>query len=111
MGIGDLNSKIVIKKKDKKIIAGRWKETDEEYYSCWCDVLELYGQELYAAENIQYQNVLVFKVRYCNKIKDMRTTDKNKFTVIYDNVVYQVYQVDFKANSKDYVYIKAKMVI
>ena len=106
-----MDSRICIKKKDKKIIAGRWKETDEEYYSCWCDVLELYGQELYAAENIKYQNVLVFKVRYCNKIKDMRTTDKNKFTVIYDNVAYQVYQVDFKTNTKDYVYIKAKMVI
>ena len=41
----------------------------------------------------------------------MRTTDKNKFIVIYDGVEYQVYQVDFKSNSKDYVYIKAKMVI
>ena len=41
----------------------------------------------------------------------MRTTDKNKFIVVFDKVEYAVYQVDFKANSKDYVYIKAKMVI
>lgn len=106
-----MDSRICVKKKDKQIVAGRYKEVEENYYSCWCSISQLYGQELYAAENIQYQNVLVFKVRYCNKIKAMRTTDKNKFTVIYDNVAYQVYQVDFKANTKDYVYIKAKMVI
>ena len=37
--------------------------------------------------------------------------DKNKFIVVFDNTEYQVYQVDFKGNSKEYVYIKAKMVV
>ena len=41
----------------------------------------------------------------------MRTTDKNKFIIVFDNVEYQVYHVDFKGNSKDYVYIKARMVM
>ncbi|WP_133016915.1 phage head closure protein [Clostridium cuniculi] len=106
-----MDSKILIKVEEKEIIDGRWKETLKDYYSCWCTPLELYGKELYAAENIKFDNVLVFKVRYCNKIKEMRTTEKNKFIVIFDNTKYQVYQVDFKGNSKDYVYIKAKMVI
>lgn len=106
-----MDSRISIKKKVKSVVNGRWEETLEEYYECWCTPMELYGKELYEAQNIAYENVLVFKVRYCNKIKEMRTTEKNKFIVIFDNTKYQVYQVDFKGNSKDYVYIKAKMVI
>lgn len=106
-----MDVKIQIKEKVKKIIDGRWNETLEEYYKCWATPMELYGKELYEAINIKYENVAVFKVRYCLKIKSMRTTDKNKFIIVYEGVEYQVYQVDFKANAKDYVYIKAKMVI
>lgn len=106
-----MDSRISVKKKVKVIVSGRWEESFEEYYNCWCTPMELYGNELYEAQNIKYENVLVFKVRYCNKVKDMRTTDKNKFIVVHDGVEYQVYQVDFKSNTKDYVYIKAKMVI
>lgn len=105
-----MDNRISIKKKTKSVVDGRWKEKLEDYYDCWCTPMELYGNELYEAQNIKYENVLVFKVRYCKKVKDMRTTDKNKFIVIFDSVQYQVYQVDFKSNSKDFVYIKAKMV-
>lgn len=106
-----MDSRISIKKKVKNIVNGRWEESFEDYYNCWCTPMELYGKELYEAQNIKYENVLVFKVKYCNKVKDMRTTDKNKFIVIYDGAKYEVYQVDFKSNTKDYVYIKANMVI
>lgn len=106
-----LNDRIIIFKKDGKVVNARWEVTEEEYYSCWCEPLELYGNELYQAENIKYENVLVFKVRYCQIVKNMRTTDNNKFTVEYEGIRYQVYQIDYKNNSKDYVYIKAKMVI
>lgn len=106
-----MDSRISIKKKIKVIVNGRWGESFEDYYNCWCTTMELYGKELYEAQNMKYENVLVFKVRYCNKVKDMRTTDKNKFIVVYDGVEYQVYQIDFKGNTKDYIYIKAKMVI
>lgn len=41
----------------------------------------------------------------------MRTTDKNRFRVFFEGIEYQVYHVDFKGNAKDYVYIKAKMVL
>nr|DAY80147.1 MAG TPA: hypothetical protein [Caudoviricetes sp.] len=44
-------------------------------------------------------------------MKAMRTTDKNRFRVFFEGVEYQVYHVDFKGNAKDYVYIKAKMVL
>lgn len=105
------NVRIQIKLKSKKVINGRWEETLQDYYDCWATPMELYGKELYEAISIKYENVLVFKVRYCNKIKEMRKTDKETYSVFYDGVEYSVYQVDFKANSKEWVHIKAKMVI
>ncbi len=106
-----MDSRIIIKERVKKVVSGRWEESLKNYYECWCTPTELYGKELYEAQNLKYENVLVFKVRYCSKIKAMRTTDKNMFVIVFDNTEYQVYQVDFKANSKEYVYIKAKMII
>lgn len=103
--------RIQIKLKSKEVISGRWEERYPDYYTCWATPMELYGKELYEAINIKYENVLVFKVRYCNKIKDMRKTQKNHFIIILDGVEYTVYQIDFKANAKDYAYIKARMVI
>lgn len=106
-----MDIRIKIKKKHKEIVAGRWEETLKPYYECWCTPLELWGKELYEAINIKYENILVFKVRYCNKVKDMRKSNKSDFIVTCDGVDYDVYQVDFKTNSKEWVYIKAKMVI
>lgn len=106
-----MDSRIIIKKRNKKVVEGKWQEEIVPYYECWCTPIELYGKELYESQNIQYENVLVFKVRYCNKIKAMRTTDKNRFVVIFEDAEFQVFHVDFKANAKDYVYIKTKMVI
>lgn len=106
-----MNSRILIKIEEKEIVNGRWVETLKNYYECWCTPLELYGKELYEAKQIKLENVLAFRVRYCNKIRNMRTIDKNRFRVFFEGIEYKVYQVDFKGNAKDYVYIKANMVI
>lgn len=90
---------------------GRRTDNRNLYYTCWATPLELYGKELYEAINIKYDNTIVFKARYCQKIKEMRKTNKRNYIVIFEGSEYDVYQVDFKANSKDFVYIKAKLVI
>lgn len=105
-----MDVRIQIKTKSKEVINGRWEETLQDYYQCWATPMELYGKELYEAINIKYENVVVFKVRYCNKIKEMRKTKKESFVILLDGEEYTVYHVDFKANSKNWVYIKAKMV-
>ncbi|MDB1947617.1 phage head closure protein [Clostridium tertium] len=72
-----MDSRISIKKKRKDVVIGRWEESFQDYYSCWCTPMELYGKELYEAQNTKHENVLVFKVRYCKKVKDMRPTVKD----------------------------------
>ncbi|WP_297520500.1 phage head closure protein [uncultured Clostridium sp.] len=106
-----MDTRIEIKKREKEIIDGRSKENLKPYYKCWCELLELFGKELYEAINIKYENTLVFKVRYCKKIKEMRKSNKSDFLVVCDGIEYDIYQIDFKQNKKDWVYLKAKMVI
>lgn len=104
------NSKIEIKKKIKKVVGGRPTEELEDYFNCWCNPKELYGKELYEAINIKLNSVLVFEVRYCDKIKSMRK-DAKKFVVIFEEQQFDVYYIDFKNNSKDIVLIKANGVL
>lgn len=101
-----MNARVEIKKKTKTIVSGRAIEDLEDYYKCWCTPKELYGKELYEAINTKLESVLTFEVRYCEKIKAMRKEAK-KFVVIFDEQQFEVYHVDFKANSKDKVIIKA----
>lgn len=104
-----MDARIEIKKKNRTVIKGRSDEVLEDYYTCWCTPKELYGKELYEAINIKLENVLVFEVRYCEKIRAMRKEAK-KFIVIFDEQQFEVYYVDFKANSRDKVIIKANGV-
>ena len=103
------HTKIKIQKKVKTIENGRPKEKLVDYFECWCNPKELYGKELYEAINIKLNSVLVFEVRYCNKIKEMRKDAKN-FVIIFDEQQFDVYYIDFKNNSKDIVLIKANGV-
>ena len=107
-----MDRKIKILKKTIKKINGREVEgAADEYYSCWCTPLDLYGQEFYLAENNGYKNVLKFKVRFCSKIADMnKEMDIRNFLISYDDKLYEVYSIDFLGNSRDYVCIKANRV-
>lgn len=107
------NTKIMIKRKFKKITNGRQEEIIEDYFYCWCNPKDLYGKELYEAINVKFQNALSFELRYCEKIRLMREEIVNKqarFTIEFDGCSYEVYYIDFKNNSKDIVSIKANGV-
>lgn len=104
-----MNARIKIKKKNTTIEKGRPVEKIDDYFECWGTPKELYGKELYEAINIKLESVLVFEVRYCEKIKAMRKETK-KFVVFFEEQKFEVYYVDFKANSKEKVLIKANCV-
>lgn len=108
--IKTFNSRIDIKRINTAIIEGRKKELEEAYFKCWCNPRELYGKELYEAINIKLNNVLIFEVRYCEKIREMwklMQKDKKDFFIIFEEQRFNIFQVDFKNNSKEIVLIKA----
>lgn len=99
--------KIRIFKRRTEIVTGRRKEMDPVlYYSPWCDIKDLYGQELYEALDRRLENTIVFEVRYCQKIKEMKQHLKEYF-IEYEGDIYDIYASDFKQNDRQYVQLKA----
>lgn len=103
------SKRIKIFRRHREITGGRQKETEEMFFSCWCEIKQLYGTELYKALEIRLQNVIVFETRYCKKINEIRKKMKDYF-IEYDGEKYELYAVDFKNNDKQYVQLKANQV-
>lgn len=86
---------------------GRKKEIEPiEHHSCWCDIKNLYGNELYKALEIRLENTIIFEVRYCKKIKEMQQHLK-EFFVEYEGEKYDIFASDYKQNDRQYVQLKA----
>ena len=105
-----LKDRISIIKKEDKIINGRRQGIEEtKLYTCWADILDLYGKELYEAINIKLENTIVFKVRYCSLIEKLRS--KENYIIEWNNRKYNIYYVDFMNYSKKFVKIKCNEVL
>lgn len=105
-----MNERIQIFKQETKIINGRRQEPSSSlFYKCWAEVLDLYGQELYEAMAIKLKNTVVFKVRYCKKLEELR--NKDDFIIEWKNRKYKIYYPDFLNYNKQFVKLKCMEVI
>lgn len=55
-----------------EIKEGRKEPTTEVFYECWCDVQSLGTNEKYTALQAGLENTIVFKVRNCKRMKEVR---------------------------------------
>ena len=60
-----------------EIKAGRKEPTTEVFYECWCDVQSLGTNEKYTALQAGLENTIVFKVRNCKRMKEVRKKMKD----------------------------------
>lgn len=105
-----MNNRISIKKLEDKIVNGRrQKGVTVDYYNCWAEVLDLYGKELYEAMSIKLENTVIFKIRYCKKLEELR--NKENFIVEWKNRKYEIYYPDFMGYNKQYIKLKCKEVL
>lgn len=101
------SAKIKIYKKQHKIINGRREEAEPIlHHNPWCDIKNLYGQELYSALDIRLENTIVFEVRCCKKVKEMQQHLKEYF-IEFEGEQYDIYASDFIRNERQYVQLKA----
>ena len=101
------DGKIRIYRRQEKTVDGRREELPPLlYHEPWCKVSSLYGQELYKALEIRLKDTIVFEVRYCRKIREMRTHLK-EFYVEYDGEDYDIFAIDFRHNEKQFGQLKA----
>lgn len=107
-----MDVRISIKKRLRQIENGREKEcpNGEDYYDCWATPIDLYGDELYQTLTVKLENVIIFEVKYCNKIKALRNQLKEYF-IEYDGDRYEIYHINYKRNAKEKVLLKAKLII
>lgn len=105
-----LNNWISIKKLEEKIIRGR-RQPDEPtpFFDCWAEVLDLYGKELYEAMAMKLENTVIFKVRYCKKLEELR--NKENFIVEWQGRQYEIYYPDFLGYKNDFIKLKCKEVL
>lgn len=82
--------RIVIVRKTTEIVNGRRKETPVEFYRCWCDVQSLGTNEKYTALQTGLENTIVFKVRNCKKIEEVRLNLKEMYAV-YKGTEFKIY--------------------
>lgn len=105
-----MNDRIEIKKLEESIVKGRRVGNNPlPFYSCWAEVLDLYGKELYEAINIKLENTVIFKIRYCNKLKELRK--KENFIIIWEGRKYEIYYPDFGKYYKKFVILKCKEIL
>lgn len=99
--------RIKIFRRNVEIVDGRRVEREPElHYTAWCEVGNLYGQELYSAIEIRLENTIIFEVRYCKKIKEIQQNLK-QFFIEFEGKTYDIYAIDFRQNERQYVQLKA----
>ena len=102
------SSRIIILKSEEKRVNGKPVRTEEEFYSCWAEILDLIGNELYNALTLKIENAVIFKVRWCKQLDELRKY-KN-FKIEFEGNKYELYTVDFAKYYKKYILLKARMV-
>lgn len=99
METGKLNTRITIQKRDVTYSGGKKVEVWTDYYTCWSEVLDLFGSEKYEAYNAKLENTIKFKVRYCTKLDDMLFNTK-EYRIVFSGNNLQLMFVDTFSNSK-----------
>lgn len=105
-----LNNWISIKKIEEKIVKGRRQPPEPTpFFDCWAEVLDLFGKELYEAMAMKLENTVIFKVRYCKKLEELR--NKENFIVEWQGRQYEIYYPDFLGYKKDFIKLKCKEIL
>lgn len=85
-----MNGRITIVKRTSECIGGRKKTTESEFYSCWCEIQDLNTTEKYNALQIKLEDTIVFKVRICRKVEEIRCHLK-EFFIRYNGGEFEIY--------------------
>lgn len=82
--------RVKIIRKEPTVIDGRAAETETEFYSCWCEIQSLGTNEKYTALQTGLDNTIVFKVRNCKKMEEIRQNMK-EFYAVYKGTEFKIY--------------------
>jgi SPP1 family predicted phage head-tail adaptor len=104
-----MTGRIKVIKKTTEVVEGRNKQTTSVFYECWCDVQSLGTNEKYTALQTGLENTIVFKVRNCQKIKEVRLNLK-EFFAKYDGTEFKIYDASPMFTDNGWVLLKCRSV-
>ncbi|NOW93089.1 phage head closure protein [Clostridium beijerinckii] len=85
---------------------------DDTYYPCWSTFKQISGKEFISAKANNYENIVTFTVRYCNKTKVLLVPGATKqYKVIYKNKDYNILFCSDYNNQHEWIDIKAEVII
>lgn len=99
--------RVKIIRKETKVVDGRRKEEKSDFYSCWCDVQSLGTTEKYTALQTGLENTIVFEVRNCKKMEDIRLNLK-EFYAVYKGTEFKIYDASPKFTDNGKVLLKCR---
>lgn len=102
-----MTGRVKIIRKKTEVVNGRNKATKEEFYSCWCDVQSLGTNEQYTALQTKIENAIVFEVRNCKKVEEIRLNLK-EFYAVYKGVEFKIYSASPKFTDNQKVLLKCR---
>lgn len=74
------------------------------FHTCWAYVSGLSGQEFWAAQAVQAENTVNFKIRYSPYLEKLNSKD---YRLVFKDDVYNITSVDFVRFENKAVIIKA----
>lgn len=107
--ISKMDKRITIQKRTVDIVKGIKKEVWTDYYSCWAELLDLYGQEKYAAFNVKLENSIKFKCRICSALKELIANTKD-YRIVWDSEPYNLIFMDSINGSKTEILLQVQKV-
>jgi len=102
-----MTGRIKVIRKKTEVIDGRRQQVSSVFYECWCDVQDLATNEKYTALQTGLENTIVFKVRNCKKIEEIRLNLK-EFYAEYKGMEFKVYSASPMVTDNRRVLLKCR---
>lgn len=105
---GELRHKIVFENLEVVTAdTGLQKKEWQKYYTCYCAVNNLYGNEYWAAAQQHNENTITFTTRWTKYIDYIN--DTKKFRIQFQSKYYDIIQIDNVLYENKVVKIKAQL--
>ena len=106
MDISLLNQKITFEKNETLVDEiGNHSNSWSTYYSCFAGISGESGTENEKAGQIISEETITFKVRICNLLKDLNTTN---FRIVYNDNAYNILSIDHLSYKQNFIKLKCK---
>lgn len=102
-----MTGRIKVIRKTTEVVEGRRQQASSVFYECWCDVQDLSTNEKYTALQTGLENTIVFKVRNCEKVEEIRLNLK-EFYAEYKGTEFKIYSASPMVSDNRRVLLKCR---